>query len=451
MLFAKNMIGQTLTATMESFNKWLIDSLSAWGIPPNTADILHLIILLIIMLVFILIITPLIRSLLLKVLTRWSKKTKTKLDDFLIENKFVWYLTQLIPYIVVATSIPLVFAHYPDWIEPAKRIVGIYGVILFLWIIRALLQSIRDYANTKETFRDKPLNSYVQVIMILLYIMGGLLVFSLLTGKSLWTFITAMGAASAILMLVFKDTILGFVASIQVASNDMVRIGDWIQMDKYGADGDVVEINLNTVKVQNWDKTITTIPTYYLISDSFINWRGMQESGGRRIKRPIHIKISSIRYLTDEEIQKLKKIQLLTDYIDERQAEIKSFNEETGADPDTPVNGRNLTNVGLFRKYIELYAAHRSDINKNMTFMVRQLSPTPNGLPIELYFFADTVQWMKYEGTMSDIFDHLLAAVKYFKLQVFENPASDDLRNIMGTRPVSAAQRPLVLTPPEDE
>jgi len=417
---------------IESINHWLLNQLAEWNIPSNIANILHFIILLMAILTFAAVITILLRYVLVRSINQWISKNGTRLYHFMFKNRFFWAVTQLVPYLIIANTFPIILEHFPRWINPVQKIIEIYGVILFLWILRSLLRSIRDYASTKETLRDKPLNSYLQVFMIILYLMGGLLIFSLLTGKSLWTFITTLGAASAILMLIFKDTILGFVASIQVAVNDMVRIGDWIQMDKYGADGDVIEINLNTVKVQNWNKTITTIPTYFLISDSFINWRGMQESGGRRIKRPIYIKISSIRYMTDEEVEKLKKIQLLTSYIESRQTEIKQYNEETGADPETPVNGRNLTNVGLFRKYVQLYANQRPDIRKDMSFMVRQLNPTAHGLPIELYFFTDTVKWVEYEGIMSDIFDHIFAAVKYFDLEVFESPASDDIRFLTG-------------------
>lgn len=415
---------------LENFNKWMLDKLSELGFTESGAVYVHFVILLLLIIVIIFIITPVIRSLLNRLFSRWAKMTKTKFDDYLIDNKFVWNLTQLIPFLILSAAIPLVFQNFPEWIPFMNTIMEIYGVILTLWIIRALLRSVLDYARTKPSLFDKPLDSYLQVIMIILYVMGGLLIFSILTGKSLWTFITAMGAASAILLLIFKDSILGFVASIQVATNDMVRIGDWIQMDKFGADGAVTEITLNTVKVQNWDKTITTIPTYSLISDSFINWRGMQESGGRRIKRPIYIKISSIRHLKKEEVEQLKKIQLLKPYIEERQKEIEAYNLANEADREILVNGRNLTNVGVFRKYIELYAEQRPDIKKDMTFMVRQLNPTPHGLPIELYFFTDTTQWTIYEGIMSDMFDHLLASVKYFDLVVFENPASDDLRSL---------------------
>jgi miniconductance mechanosensitive channel len=239
-----------------------------------------------------------------------------------------------------------------------------------------------------------------------------------------------MGAASAVLLLVFKDTILGFVASIQVATNDMVRIGDWISMEKYGADGDVIEINLATVKIRNWDKTITTIPTYYLISDSFKNWRGMQDSGGRRIKRSIYIKISSINHLSQDDIKKLVEIDLLRPYLLKRSAEIEVYNKENNINRSVIVNGYNLTNIGVFRRYINEYLAAHPGIHKGMTMMVRQLSPSITGIPVEIYAFSDDTKWLVYEELMSDIFDHLLASVKHFGLEVFEMPAADDVRAI---------------------
>lgn len=415
---------------LDNFNNWILDLITSFGISGSGLVYAHLGVMVLLLVVVIFILTPIVRSLINRALSKWAEKSRTHFDDFLIKNKFSRYLTQLIPVTIVSLSIPVILLNFPAWISIASKLIDIYAILLSIWIIRSLLRTLVDYGRTKKSLHDKPLESYLQVVMIIFYIMGGLLVFSILTGKSLWTFVTAMGAASAILLLVFRDTILGFVASIQVATNDMVRIGDWIQMDKYGADGDVIEITLSTVKVQNWNKTITTIPTYSLISDSFINWRGMQDSGGRRIKRPILVKISSIRYLQEDEVEELKGIDLLRPYIEERQKEINLFNQENVPDREIPVNGRNLTNVGLFRKYIELYAQYRPDIKKDMSFMVRQLNPTPAGLPIELYFFTDTVKWVEYEGIMSDIFDHLLAAVKYFHLEIFESPASDDLRSL---------------------
>jgi miniconductance mechanosensitive channel len=256
--------------------------------------------------------------------------------------------------------------------------------------------------------------------MLFVWVTGFGLCFVILTGVPLWTFFTTLGAASAILLLIFKDTILGFVASIQVSINDSVRIGDWITMDKYGADGDVVEINLATIQVQNFDMTITHIPTFALLSDSFKNWRGMQNSGGRRIKRSILIKAKSIHYLKDEDVENLKKIQLITKYLVTKQKEIKTLNVKNNIDKTSLINGINLTNIGVFRKYIQTYIEGHSAINKDMFIMVRQLAPTSQGIPLEIYAFSSDKRWENYEYIMSDIFDHVLAAVPYFNLELYE-------------------------------
>lgn len=245
---------------------------------------------------------------------------------------------------------------------------------------------------------------------------------AIITNIPFLKFVTGMGAISAVVILVFKDTILGFVASIQVSINDMVRIGDWITFEKYGADGDVIEINLATVKVQNFDKTITTIPTYALISDSFKNWRGMNDSGGRRIKRALHIKQDSIKCLSDDDIKSLKKIELITSYLESKQKDISDYNETNTVNKELLLNGRNLTNIGVFRKYIQTYIENHSAINKDMTIMVRQLPPTAQGLPIEIYAFSSDKRWGNYEYIMADIFDHVLSAVPYFGLEIFELP-----------------------------
>jgi miniconductance mechanosensitive channel len=249
-------------------------------------------------------------------------------------------------------------------------------------------------------------------------------IFSIVTGKEITTFLAAMGALSAVILLIFKDTILGFVASIQLSSNDLIRIGDWITMKQYGADGDVIEINLNSVKIQNFDKTITTIPTYKLISDSFKNWRGMSESDGRRIKRSLLIKGSSIKFLDNQQLQELKKIKLLETVISAKEKEIKIYNSNLDIDNSILVNGRNLTNLGLFRNYIELYLDNTSNINSEMTVMCRQLTPTPHGIPLEIYAFSNNKVWKDYEHIMSDIFDHLLASLNFFHLELFEYPSS---------------------------
>tara|TARA_B110000881_G_C18528283_1_gene491526 strand:- start:322 stop:1107 length:786 start_codon:yes stop_codon:yes gene_type:complete len=256
--------------------------------------------------------------------------------------------------------------------------------------------------------------------MIFIWFIGGIIILSLLTGKEVGVFLTTLGALSAVILLIFKDTLLGFVASIQITINDTVRIGDWITMNNSNGDGDVISISLSTVKIQNFDNTITTIPTYKLISDSFTNWRGMSDSDGRRIKRAILVKASSIKFLNDQEIEPLKKIELISSFISNREKEIKTHNNSLKTNKVKLINGRNLTNIGLFRAYIKEYLDQHSKVNKNMTIMCRQLAPTPTGIPLEIYAFITDKDWSIYESIVSDIFDHLLSALPNFKLENFE-------------------------------
>ena len=360
---------------------------------------------------------------------RFARLTKTSFDDIVITNKLPRYLAYIIPLVVWIELLPLVFTDF-QYVENMTMKIGyILGVILVIYIIKALLYSIRDYLKTKAQFKDKPIDSYIQVFLIFTWIGGLMTIFAIVTDTTIWKFITALGAASAVILLIFKDSILGFVASIQVSLNDMVRIGDWISFEKYGADGDVIEINLATVKVQNWDKTITTIPTYALISDSFKNWRGMKESGGRRIKRALIIKQKSIKYLNQDEVEQLKRIELISEYLQNRGDKIEKYNHQHEIDKSLAINGRNLTNIGVFRKYIQTFLEQHSALNKNMTLMTRQLEPTSQGIPIEIYTFSGDIRWQNYEYIMADIFDHLLAAVPYFDLEIFELPSSLSPKN----------------------
>ncbi|MCL4125392.1 UNVERIFIED_CONTAM: hypothetical protein GTU68_011142 [Idotea baltica] len=360
------------------------------------------------------------RKLLLNTFTVFAYKSKSKFDNILVLNKVPRNVAHIIPLIIALELIPTVFIDFPYFENVIEKALQVFAIILTLWIFRSVFNSFKDYAKTLPRFKDKPIDSYIQVFMIFAWIIGIFSIFAIITGVSFWRFATTLGAASAIILLVFKDTILGFVASIQVSINDMVRIGDWITFDKYGADGDVIEINLSTVKVQNFDKTITTIPTYALISDSFKNWRGMSDSGGRRIKRAIILKATSVKYLSPEAIEKLKKIQIISTYLTERQDAIDSDNADRNVDKSVMINGRNLTNLGVFRKYMQSYIENHSAINKDMTIMTRQLAPTSQGLPLEIYAFSSDKRWVNYEYIMSDIFDHCLAAVPYFDLEVFE-------------------------------
>jgi len=407
-----------------SIRHFLYDYFLDLGLAENTARYLNLLGLLVVMVVLVLLMDFIIWKVIRVVSTRAARKTKTNFDDIMVTNRLPRHLAHIIPLLLVLELLPVVFTDFEYAGNIAIKTGYILSVILILNIVKSLLSSLRDFLKTLSRFRDKPIDSYIQVFMIFAWIAGIMTVFAIITDTTIWKFFTALGAASAVILLLFKDSILGLVASIQVSINDMVRIGDWITFDKYGADGDVIEINLATVKVQNFDKTITTIPTYALISDSFKNWRGMSQSGGRRIKRALIIKQENIKFLTQEEINGLKNIQLISAYLNTRNEKITAYNKENEIDKSLLVNGRNLTNIGVFRKYVESYLENHSALNKEMTMMTRQLNPTPQGIPIEIYAFSSDKRWQNYEYIMSDIFDHLLASVPYFGLEVFELPSS---------------------------
>ena len=350
-----------------------------------------------------------------------AAKTKSSFDDFLVANKTAKYIAHLVPLLFIYKTVPVILSKFTYWEDFFEKGVKIYIIILSLWITRSIFNALKDYLKHKPRFSDKPIDSYIQVIMIVLWIFGITSFVLIMFDTTMKTLLTTFGAISALIFLIFKDTILGFVASIQVSVNDMVRIGDWITMDKFGADGDVIEINLATVKVRNFDNTTTTIPTYSLISDSFKNWRGMLNSNGRRIKRHLLIKAHSVKFVTPEEVEKYKQIQHISSYISHRQADIDKYNKANNIDKSNIVNGRNLTNLGLFRKYINQYILSHPGINKEMLLMVRYLQPTEHGIPLEIYCFSKDKEWVNYEHIMADIFDHTIASIPYFDLEVFES------------------------------
>ena len=405
------------------------DYFKSIGFDVSVSERLNLAVLLLVSLCVLILIEYIARIILIQSFSQFAKKSKTKFDDILVSNNVPKNIAHLLPIYTSLKLTPYVFIDFLRVEIIAQKILQVFCIVIVLWILRSLLNSFKDYAQSLIHLKDKPINSYVQVFMIFAWITGLMIAYGIITETSIGTLFTILGAASAIIILVFKDTILGFVASIQVSINDMVRIGDWITFDKYGADGDVIEINLATVKVQNFDKTITTIPTYALISDSFKNWRGMEDSGGRRIKRAILIKQSSIHYLSDEVVERLKKIQIIHDYLENRQQDIQHYNVEHKVDKSLLLNGRNLTNIGVFRKYIDIYLTNHSAINKNMMIMVRQLAPTSEGIPLELWAFCSDKRWKNYEYIMADIFDHVLAAVPYFELELFELPDGAVFKN----------------------
>ncbi|WP_310556489.1 mechanosensitive ion channel domain-containing protein [Flavobacterium sp.] len=352
-----------------------------------------------------------------------AKKTKTKFDDLLVSNETAKYISLLIPLVYVYKSVPIILKEFNSWEAVFGRLVGVYIVLLLLWIVRTVFNALRDHLKTIPAYSDKPIDSYIQVIMIILWILGITVIVSKLFDLNSDKILSILGAISALIILIFRDTILGFVASVQVTINDMVRIGDWITMDKFGADGDVIEINLATVKVRNFDNTTTTIPTYSLISDSFRNWRGMIDADGRRIKRHVLIKSTSIRFIREEELEDFKQIQLIKTYIEKKQLDISKYNQTNNIDKSLSVNGRNLTNFGLFRKYLTNYLENYPGLNKDMIILCRHLQPTSQGIPLEIYVFTKDKRFVNYEYIMSDIFDHILASVVYFDLEIFEMPS----------------------------
>ncbi len=370
------------------------------------------------------------RKVLIIVIHNFVTRTRVTWDDILFERRFFRSLAHIVPALIVDANAGVVLQDFSSWIGVVIALTQVYIVVIVMMALNALLNAIGDILGELNSLKDKPIRSYVQLSKIIFFIVGFVIVIAILLGKSPLYIIGGFGAATAVLLLLFKDTILGLVASVQMSAIDMVRVGDWISMDKYGADGDVIEINLTSVKVQNWDMTVTIIPSYALISDSFKNWRGMQVSGGRRIKRYVNIKISSIKFVDDELIDRLRKVQLLEGFIDRRQKEIDVFNTENEVDKSILINGRHMTNVGVFREYATRYIAKHKQLNLEMVHMVRHLQPTENGLPIEIYCFSKDKKWENYESIMADIFDHLFASLPIFDLEIFESPSGADFRKL---------------------
>jgi miniconductance mechanosensitive channel len=393
-------------------------------LPEFYIEILNLILVSILIFISVFTINFISKKIIINFLEKLSERSETDFDNFLIANKIQIYLSRLVPLFFLYWITPYWLEDYQVTLVYFVLVLEIYFIILLVWIIRIFLSASKDFLKTIDSLKGKPIESFVQVAMILVWFTAIIFIFSIITGKNVGTFLTAMGALSAVILLIFKDTILGFVASIQLSSNDLIRIGDWITMEKFGADGDVIEINLNSVKIQNFDNTITTIPTYKLISDSFKNWRGMSDSNGRRIKRALLIKGSSIRFMKKEEVSKLTNIKLLSNYLAAIDKEIENHNLKLDLEVDDKINGRNLTNIGLFRKYIEEYLVANELINNDMTIMCRQLTPTSQGVPLEIYAFISDKEWKNYENIVSNIFDHLLASLKTFDLELFELPSN---------------------------
>ncbi|EIA07661.1 mechanosensitive ion channel family protein [Flavobacterium frigoris] len=409
-------------------DKWFIED---FGLDPMLALYLKLLTLILVLFIICLLSYYLTKIVIVNFVHKIFLKTKVVWDDVLVEKRVFEKMAYLIPAFIIVLVAPYIFGDFPKVIEYAIFLSNIFIIIVIIRSTITLLSVFDEILSHIVILADKPITTYIQVLKIGVYFIGGILVLSLILGKSPFYFLGAMGAMTAILLLIFKDTILGFVASIQMSVYDMVRVGDWISMPKYDADGDVMSINLNTVKVQNWDKTITTIPTYAFITDSFKNWRGMNDSGGRRIKRAVYLKVSSFKFCDEKMLSQFKKYKLIEDYIIEKENDVQKFNSKMFDNEIDSVNNRRMTNIGVFRIYAEKYIMAHPNINGEMTLMVRQLESTSKGLPLEIYCFSSEREWVKYERIVSDIFDHLYTITSEFELEVFEEPTGNDFRSLI--------------------
>lgn len=359
------------------------------------------------------------------------KRTKSNWDDIFFRHGVFNILAHLAPALVIHNSAQFAAADLPWMPAIVLGITKIYLIIIFLTLISRFLNAAFEIYNAYDFAKDRPIKGYIQLLKILAYFIGGMLFIATLIGESPLKLFAGLGAMAAVLMFVFKDPILGFLASIQLAANKMVKPGDWISLPQFNADGTVEDISLTSVKVQNWDKTITTIPTYELVSGAMTNWIGMEESGGRRIKRSINVDMRSVTFCSDEMLERFSKFALIRDYVVKKQKEIDDFNVANGLTADDIVSSRRQTNLGVFRKYLEAYLHSNPQIHDSMTFLVRHLQPTEKGLPIEIYVFSNDQRWANYEAIQADIFDHILAVLPQFGLSVFQNPTGEDVRMLV--------------------
>ncbi len=411
----------------EILRDWFI----SLGMPENYAVFLKTTIVVLVILFLAYLANYVTKKLILVYVRRWIRKSESTWDDFLIDQKLLDRLANYAPALVFYYTIPVALANYPETAATLQAVISVVMVLIGLLALDALLNVFHAIYQTFPISKDVSIKGYIQVAKIVMFFVGGILILSVLIGKSPLVFLGGLGAMAAVLMLVFQDTILGFVASIQLSVNNMVKVGDWIEMPSRNADGDVFEITLNTVKVRNWDKTITTIPPYALVKESFYNWRGMSESGGRRIKRSISIDVKSVNFCTPAMIDKFSRIKVISQYIKDKEEEMRRYNEEHDIDASIVVNRRRQTNIGVFRKYVELYLRNHAKICQDMTFVIRHLQPGPTGIPIEIMVFSKEQSWPVYESLQADIFDHILSVVPEFDLRVFQNPTGEDFRKLI--------------------
>ena len=402
------------------------------GLAESSANVIAIIISILLLLVVSWLAYILAWKLMRKIVIPIVQKSKTSFDDLLVNHRFFKRLAYFVPALLLYYLLDDAMGISNDDIPVLVfKLIDVWVVVISILIFGSVLSTVRDYYQRYEISKERPIDSFIQVLMIISYIVGTLIVIGIFVNKDISTLLFSLGTMSAVLMLIFRDPILGFVGGLQLTFNEMVRIGDWVSVPKFNADGVVLEITLTVVKVQNWDKTISMIPTYALVTNSFQNWRGMEESGGRRIKRSINIDMDSVKFCTPEMLDAFRKIQILKHYLDKKENEVEEYNKKNGIDPSVFINGRRQTNLGVFRAYLKAYLKHREDINPSMTFLVRHLQPTEKGLPVEVYVFTKTTAWAEYEDIQADIFDHILAAIPQFGLKVYQYPSNSGVVGLM--------------------
>lgn len=408
---------------VENIENWLIVE---FQVPMNIASIISIILTVLGILLVCLIVDIITKRLILTGIKKFVMKTENVIDEMIFEKKVFHNLAHIVPAIIVYIASAW-FSFNEDLQNVLQNIV--YAYILFILGLTAfkLLDTMVEFYQTKEYSKSRPIKGIIQVVKIVVAVFIAIFIVAIFTKESTaWALLSSLGGMSAIIILVFKDSILGLVAGIQLSANKQLRIGDWIEMPKFNADGEVVDISLTKITVSNWDKTLTNIPAYKFLDESFKNWQGMSEAGGRRIKRSIYIDMTSIKFLDEEMMSHLMEIECLQHYLSHKQQDIKIYNKEHNT--NNAVNGRKLTNIGTFRAYVLEYLKANPYIHKDYTLLVRQLAPTDHGLPIEVYCFTNDTAWASYEGIMADIFDHLLAILDGFDLRIYQNPTGNDFR-----------------------
>jgi miniconductance mechanosensitive channel len=408
-----------------SLNHWLAKWLTDVGVQEGSLQWVMLAVDILLIVLVVIIIDWISRKLVFRIVYHIVKRSKATWDDILYERRVFRGVAHIIPALIIRYFVPYYFTEFPNITGPVHFLTEVYIIIILAYVFNKFLTTLNEVFQQSDSLKDKPTESYIQLGKIVLFLGVGVYLLSLLIGKEPIWILTTLSAATAVLLLIFRDPILGLVASITMSANDIVRIGDWVAFEKYGADGEVVRFSLTTVQIQNWDNTLSTVPTYAFMSESFKNYRNMQQLGARRIKRSLHIQMGSVKHADQDLLDRLKKVHLLTHIIEERSKQINAYNEAHNIDKSMLINGRHMTNLGLFRFYVMEYLRNHPKIRQDIHMMVRHLQPGDTGIPVEVYCFTSDILWVNYEAIQADIMDHLIASLSYFDLEIFESPTGN--------------------------